>query len=54
MEGSEPLDLSNVIEIQKIREILEEYPDLLIMFEMIINICNRKLNEAEDSMILRS
>ncbi len=45
----EPLDLDNVIEVERIREILEEYPDLLIMFETIISIVNLKLNEAEDS-----
>jgi len=45
----EPLDLDNVIEVERIREILEEYPDLLIMFETIISIVNIKLNEAEDS-----
>lgn len=45
----EPLDLDNIIEIERIREILEEYPDLLIMFETIISIVNLKLNEAEDS-----
>lgn len=45
----EPLDLDNIIEVERIREILEEYPDLLIMFETIISIVNLKLNEAEDS-----
>ena len=45
----EHLDLDNVIEVERIREILEEYPDLLIMFETIISIVNIKLNEAEDS-----
>ena len=45
----EPLDLDNVIEVERIREILEDYPDLLIMFETIISIVNLKLNEAEDS-----
>jgi|DEB0MinimDraft_4_1074332.scaffolds.fasta_scaffold43939_4 hypothetical protein len=45
----EPLDLDNVIEVERIREILEDYPDLLIMFETIISIVNIKLNEAEDS-----
>lgn len=45
----EPLDLDNVIEVERIREILEEYPELLIMFETIISIVNIKLNEAEDS-----
>ena len=45
----EHLDLDNIIEVERIREILEEYPDLLIMFQTIISIVNIKLNEAEDS-----
>lgn len=44
----EPLDLTNVIEIQKIRELLVNHPDLLSMFEILIIMCNKKLNEAED------
>ena len=44
----EPLDLTNVIEIQKIRELLVNHPDLLSMFEILIIMCNKKLNEQED------
>jgi len=44
----EPLDLTNVIEIQKIRELLVNHPDLLSMFEILIIMCNKKLNEEED------
>jgi hypothetical protein len=49
----EPLDLANVIEIQKIRELLIEHPDLLSMFEILIIMCNKKLNEDEDKKISR-
>lgn len=45
----EPLDLTNVIEIQKIRELLVNQPDLLSMFEILIIMCNKKLNQEEDS-----
>ena len=48
----EPLDLNNIIEIQKIKELLTDSPELLIMFETIINICNKKLNEDEDKLCL--
>jgi hypothetical protein len=44
----EPLDLTNVIEIQKIRELLVNHPDLLSMFEILIIMCNKKLNQEED------
>jgi len=45
----EPLDMNNVIEIQQIKELLEGYPDLLIMLEALISLANKKLNEEEDS-----
>jgi hypothetical protein len=44
----EPLDMNNVIEIQQIKELLEDYPDLLIMLQALINLANKKLNEEED------
>ena len=44
----ESLDLTNVIEIQKIRELLVNHPDLLSMFEILIIMVNKKLNEVED------
>ena len=50
MPEIESLDLNNSIEIQKIREILKTMPDLLIMIDMIIKICNRKLNEQESKI----
>lgn len=43
----EVLDLSNVLEIQKIREVLIHEPDLLAMFELLILVANKRLNEEK-------
>ena len=43
----EDLDLCNVMEIEKIRRLLVNQPDLLSVFEMIIIICNRRINEEK-------
>jgi len=43
----EDLDLYNVMEIEKIRKILIDEPALLSVFEMIIIICNRRINEEK-------
>ena len=48
----EPLDLANVIEIQKIRELLVEHPELLSMFEILIIMCNKKLNIEDEKKII--
>ena len=44
---SENLDLVNCIEIQKIREILIHLPDLLSMFELLILVCNKRINDEK-------
>lgn len=44
---SENLDLVNCIEIQKIREILIHQPDLLSMFELLIIVCNKRINDEK-------
>lgn len=44
---SENLDLVNCIEIQKIREILIHHPDLLSMFELLIIVCNKRINDEK-------
>jgi hypothetical protein len=44
---SEELDLLNVIEIQKIRSMLIHHPDLLSMFELLIIVCNKRLNDEK-------
>lgn len=40
----EKLDVSNIIEIQKIREVLINHPDLLSMFELLVIMSNNRLN----------
>jgi len=40
----EKLDLYNIIEIQKIRQLLIRHPDLLSMFELLIIIINKRIN----------
>ena len=49
---SEPLDLKNVFEIERIRNILIEHPDLLAMFEILILVVNRRLNDEKPSLSL--
>jgi len=43
----ETLDLYNVFEIQKIRTMLIHHPDLLSMFELLIIVSNKRLNEEK-------
>jgi|TARA_R100001086_G_scaffold249759_1_gene190742 hypothetical protein len=43
----ETLDLYNVFEIQKIRSMLIHHPDLLSMFELLIIVSNKRLNEEK-------
>jgi hypothetical protein len=43
----EPLDLANVMEIQKIRDILIDHPDLLSMLELLILVCNKRISQTE-------
>lgn len=45
MENIEKLDIANIIEVQKIREILINYPDLLSIFEILIIMSNNRINE---------
>ena len=49
---TEPLDLVNVIEIRKIRELLIHHPELLSLFEILIILCNKKINE--ENVIINS
>tara|TARA_R110002074_G_scaffold279961_1_gene451440 strand:+ start:17363 stop:17572 length:210 start_codon:yes stop_codon:yes gene_type:complete len=42
---SEILDLKNIIEIELIRNTLINQPDLLSMFELLIIVANKRLNE---------
>ena len=45
----EKLDLKNVIEIERIRIILSEHPDLLSLFELLISVANQKINDEKPS-----
>lgn len=46
----ESLDLRNIIEIEKIREILLHHPDLLSLFELLIIVANKRINEEKPSV----
>ena len=43
----EKLDLANVIEIGRIKKVLIEHPDLLSMFELLVIVANKRLNEEK-------
>jgi hypothetical protein len=42
---SEIIDLRTIIEIHKIRELLLNHPDLLSMFELLVIVSNKRINE---------
>lgn len=41
---TEVLDVKNIFEIQRIRTILCDHPDLLSMFELLVIMSNERLN----------
>tara|TARA_R100000541_G_scaffold58766_1_gene70537 strand:- start:403 stop:615 length:213 start_codon:yes stop_codon:yes gene_type:complete len=43
----ENLDTENIIEIDRIRKILRDHPDLLSMFEILVIIANNRINEEK-------
>ena len=43
----EKLDTQNIIEIDRIRKILRDHPDLLSMFEILVIIANNRINEEK-------
>ena len=43
----EKLDIKNIIEIDRIRKILINHPDLLSMFEIMIIIANNRINQEK-------
>ncbi len=43
----EDLDICNIIELDKIRQLLVGHPDLLSLFEILIIVCNRRINEEK-------
>tara|TARA_R110000772_G_scaffold62449_2_gene140380 strand:+ start:1625 stop:1834 length:210 start_codon:yes stop_codon:yes gene_type:complete len=49
---SEHLDIKNVIEVDRIRTILREHPDLLSLFEILIIIANNRINDEKTGIDL--
>ena len=47
MDNIEKLDICNIIEVQKIRKILINYPDLLSIFEILIIMSNNRINQEK-------
>lgn len=43
----EKLDILNIFEIQRIRALLVKEPDLLSMFEILVIMCNTRLNNTD-------
>ena len=43
----EKLDIANIIEVQEIRKALIKHPDLLSMFEILIIVINKRINETD-------
>jgi hypothetical protein len=43
----EKLDISNIFEIQRIRQLLINEPDLLSIFEILIIMCNNRINKEQ-------
>lgn len=41
----ERLDICNIIEIDRIRKLLVNEPDLLSLFEILVIICNTRINQ---------
>ena len=46
----EKLDILNIIEIQRIRNLLIKHPDLLSMFELLIVMSNNRINKKENTI----
>ena len=46
----EKLDTANIIEIDRIRQILKNHPDLLSMFEIMVIIANNRINQESLSL----
>jgi hypothetical protein len=47
MPEIEPLDVRNIVDIEKIRELLVNDPDLMIMFEIICSLSNDRINSTD-------
>tara|TARA_Y100001938_G_C7754525_1_gene265541 strand:+ start:157 stop:375 length:219 start_codon:yes stop_codon:yes gene_type:complete len=47
MDNIEKLNIINIIEIQRIRQLLINHPDLLSIFEILIIMCNNRINQEK-------
>ena len=47
----EQLDIKNIIEVERIRKVLRDHPDLLSMFEILIIISNNRINKKEIAVL---
>ena len=43
----EKLNICNIIEIERIRNLLVNEPDLLSLFEILVIICNSRINQEK-------
>ena len=43
----EKLNLINIFEVQQIKKLLKDKPDLLVLFEMMFIICNTTVNKMD-------
>jgi hypothetical protein len=43
----EKLNLINIFEVQQIKKLLKDKPDLLVLFEMMLIICNTTVNKMD-------
>lgn len=48
----EPLDLMNIFEVRQIRELIKKDKKLVEMFDEMITICNKKINDAETNRVV--
>ena len=46
----ELLDIKNIFEIERIRELLKKEPDLLSLFEVLIIITNNRINDEKPTL----
>jgi len=46
----ELLDVKNIFEIERIRQLLQPHPDLLSLFEVLIIITNNRINDEKPSL----
>tara|TARA_R110002033_G_scaffold127774_1_gene169173 strand:+ start:386 stop:559 length:174 start_codon:yes stop_codon:yes gene_type:complete len=46
----ELLDVKNIFEIERIRQLLQPHPDLLSLFEVLIIITNNRINDEKPTL----